>query len=138
MIVSLLANYLPDENVSCHPSFLFRSGSTSRQDPTYRALHDDLDNYVASLHNRFPPVCANCQPKVDEALRKADQKAHGAVWSLALKRGQARTGRSDPEIGIDEWAIFVWKLRGVLFGLSTLLSLGRGVMCMCKHASSRM
>lgn len=46
---------------------------------------------------------------------------------MALKRGKERT-RVDRELGIDDWAVGVWKLRGVLFCLSIVLSLGQALM----------
>jgi hypothetical protein len=112
MIVNLLANYLPADSVNLCPEFYLR------KDPNYASLQDDLPHYVASLHQRYPPVCYRCQPAVTDALRKADQKAQGEAWSYALKRGSEKI-QSRRNEGEKLLAVLVWRLRGALFCVGT-------------------
>jgi hypothetical protein len=93
------------------------------QDPTYQSLYSDLPRYLQSVHTRYPPVCQNCQPAVNDALRKANHRANVDAWGSALRRGNdiPRKGR-----GNEFWDILLWRLRGVCFGLSAVLSLSIG------------
>ncbi|OCF45681.1 hypothetical protein I317_00584 [Kwoniella heveanensis CBS 569] len=84
LIMNMLANYLPDDD-----------------DPSFPQLYAELPSYLAKLHSRYPPVCQNCQPAVDEALRKSDHKAQVEAWGSALKRG-ARSGISSSWSGTSD------------------------------------
>ncbi|KAI9633529.1 Ima1 N-terminal domain-containing protein [Dioszegia hungarica] len=99
LIMNMLAGYLPDDN-----------------DPSYPELHASLPSYLASLHSRYPPVCPICQPAVDDALRKADQKAQVEAWGSALRRGRdtgSRAGGKGSAPG--KFEVLVWRIRGVGF-----------------------
>lgn len=123
--MNLLANYLPDDNVRIEtPVFMLQ---TDVQDPSFPSLNAGLPDYVAGLHLRYPPVCPACQPAVDEALHKADQKSRSEVWSRALRRG---TRREEGKInrGPRWWEIWIWGFRGTLFCLSIGWSMIQGYL----------
>ncbi|ODO10597.1 hypothetical protein I350_01194 [Cryptococcus amylolentus CBS 6273] len=119
LIMNLLANYLPDDD-----------------DPTYPQLSSNLPAYVQSLHSRYPPVCPNCQPGVDDILQKADQKAQMEAWGSALNRGKrkaieevspgAGVGHGTWDVGKGD--VFIWALRGVLWTWGIGQSLCTGVL----------
>ncbi|WWD08432.1 hypothetical protein V865_006544 [Kwoniella europaea PYCC6329] len=116
LIMNMLANYLPDDD-----------------DPSYPMLYAELPTYLSKLHSRYPPVCRNCQPAVDEALRKSDHRAQVQAWSSALDRG-ARSPRRDDVAGgrgIDRASkgdILIWRVRGGLWWIDLGLSLGQGIL----------
>ncbi|WWD20646.1 hypothetical protein CI109_105122 [Kwoniella shandongensis] len=117
LIMNMLANYLPDDD-----------------DPSYPALFAELPSYLSKLHSRYPPICPNCQPAVDEALAKSDHRAQVEAWGSALKRGAANTtsgsvgegGISDLR-GVSRGDVLVWRVRGMLFWIGLGLSLAQGV-----------
>ncbi|KAK8850464.1 hypothetical protein IAR55_004382 [Kwoniella newhampshirensis] len=117
LIMNMLANYLPDDN-----------------DPLYPALFADLPTYLSKLHTRYPPVCQNCQPAVDEALRRSDHRAQVEAWGSALRRGAATTntsggdGGDDIGRGVSSGDILVWRIRGALYWTGTGLSLSRSLL----------
>lgn len=122
LIMNMLANYLPDEDVSeANPSC-----GLTKQDPTYRELYENLPTYLASVHARYPPVCNNCQPAVDEALKRADRRANVDAWGSALRRGHTSTS-SDRSGWYEVLDIAFWRLRGLLFCCSAAVSLGLGL-----------
>ncbi|OCF54788.1 hypothetical protein L486_07924 [Kwoniella mangroviensis CBS 10435] len=106
LIMNMLANYLPDDD-----------------DPSYPMLYAELPLYLSKLHSRYPPVCRNCQPAVDEALRKSDHRAQVQAWSSALDRGARSPRKNDPagggEIGrVSRGDILIWRFRGGLWWIS--------------------
>nr|XP_019051149.1 hypothetical protein I302_01598 [Kwoniella bestiolae CBS 10118]OCF30079.1 hypothetical protein I302_01598 [Kwoniella bestiolae CBS 10118] len=116
LIMNMLANYLPDDD-----------------DPSYPMLYADLPNYLAKLHSRYPPVCRNCQPAVDEALRKSDHRAQVQAWSSALDRGARSPSRGDGsgggEVGrVSKGDTIIWRIRGILWWISLGLSMGQGIL----------
>lgn len=125
LIMNMLANYLPDEDVGTSPG-VSPIDHSSTQDPTYRDLYEGLPTYLASVHARYPPVCENCQPAVDEALNRANRRANVDAWGSALRRTPTSTsgGRSQWSEILD---IAFWRLRGVLFCSSIAISLGLGI-----------
>ncbi|WVQ95498.1 hypothetical protein IAU59_002595 [Kwoniella sp. CBS 9459] len=121
LIMNMLANYLPDDD-----------------DPTFPALYAELPSYLAKLHSRYPPVCPNCQPAVDEALRKSDHKAQVEAWGSALNRG-ARPGTlsSSGESSLRSTGgyraaslmdVVIWRIRGTLWWCSLGLSFAQGIL----------
>lgn len=135
LIMNMLANYLPDEQVSPHPTYLSRPHvhqlliELIYQDPTYRILYNELPNYLEGVHTRYPPVCENCQPAVDEALRKANHRANVDAWGSALRRNHQSIegGRSGWMEMLD---VGFWRLRGILFCSSTIINTSLGVIGM--------
>jgi hypothetical protein len=102
----------------------------TNQDPSYAELHASLPSYLASLHSRYPPVCPICQPAVDDALRKADQKAQVEAWGSALRRGRDTGSRAGGE-GSDPamFEVMLWRLRGMGFWASVAASWSVGLAC---------
>ncbi|WWC92208.1 uncharacterized protein L201_007162 [Kwoniella dendrophila CBS 6074] len=116
LIMNMLANYLPDDD-----------------DPSYPMLYNELPNYIAKLQSRYPPVCRNCQPAVDEALRKSDHRAQVQAWSSALDRGFKSThgvkGSNDSRDGsAGRWEVIVWRIRGILWWIGLALSILQGIL----------
>lgn len=82
---------------------------------------------MAGVHARYPPVCVNCQPAVDDALRKANHRANVDAWGSALRRSDAPVVDGGVYEVLD---ITFWRLRGALFVTSIGLSLRVGVSSM--------
>ncbi|KAF8591619.1 hypothetical protein K439DRAFT_1546227 [Ramaria rubella] len=57
-------------------------------DPTYEDREAELLAYKASLQTRYPPVCNDCQPSLDEGLWKKEHMACTAALGSWLKRSQ--------------------------------------------------
>lgn len=67
---------------------------------------------------------------MDEALRKADQKAQTEAWGSALRRGQNTGSREDEGgDGVEMLEILVWRARGLGFWVSATVSWGVGLAC---------
>ncbi|RXK40627.1 hypothetical protein M231_02082 [Tremella mesenterica] len=110
LIMNMLANYLPDDS-----------------DPSFPTLYADLPNYLTRLHTRYPPVCRDCQPGVEEVLKRSDSRAQVEAWGLALNRGVVSPGRA-PHKTLRRWEVLAWRIRGTLFVLSSIVNLARGVL----------
>lgn len=63
LTLNMLADYLPSED-----------------DPDYQQKLGLLSEYEASIASRYPPVCSDCAPKVQERIAERDQFARS--WSL--------------------------------------------------------
>ncbi|GAC99561.1 hypothetical protein PHSY_007163 [Pseudozyma hubeiensis SY62] len=63
LTLNMLADYLPSED-----------------DPGYEKKLRNLPEYEASLASRYPPVCSDCAPRVQERITERDQFARS--WSL--------------------------------------------------------
>lgn len=63
LTLNMLADYLPSED-----------------DPGYEEKLHMLPEYEASLGSRYPPVCSDCAPRVQERITERDQFARS--WSL--------------------------------------------------------
>ncbi|KAH7334377.1 Ima1 N-terminal domain-containing protein [Rhizoctonia solani] len=103
LTMNLLSNYLP-----------------ASSDPSYAQRLAEYPAYKESLYARYPPVCANCQPAVDEQIREKDSMAKSAAlggWLQAsARRGKspgAGFGEKSPGAGIGQVAI--WNIRGALW-----------------------
>ncbi|KAJ1301618.1 hypothetical protein OPQ81_008865 [Rhizoctonia solani] len=108
LIINLLSNYLPPSS-----------------DPSYSQRLAEFPAYKESLYARYPPVCANCQPGVDEQIRQKDSMAKSAAlggWLQAsARRGKspgAGFGEKPPGTSIRQVAI--WNIRGALWLVMTL------------------
>lgn len=77
LTLNMLADYLPSED-----------------DPEYQQKLQLLPEYEASIASRYPPVCSDCAPKVEERITERDQFARS--WSLGrwldLKKKASITG----------------------------------------------
>ncbi|KAF8578730.1 hypothetical protein K439DRAFT_1416900 [Ramaria rubella] len=103
LLMNLLSNYLPPPD-----------------DPTYEDREAELPAYKASLQTRYPPVCNDCQPSVDEDLRKKEHMARTTALGGWLKRSQhVGTQRSiELQRGVRE--ALLWKGRGAMW-IATLM-----------------
>ncbi|QRW12008.1 Ima1 amino-terminal domain protein [Ceratobasidium sp. AG-Ba] len=107
LIVNMLSNYLPPSS-----------------DPSYTKLLAEYPAYKASLHARYPPVCAKCQPIVDERIEQKDSMARSSAlggWLEASNR-RGRSSSADPgapsshtSARSNRGQIVVWNVRGVLW-----------------------
>jgi Ima1 N-terminal domain len=112
LYINLLSNYLPDE-----------------KDPTYQSLLSQLPDYQTSLDARYPPVCADCIGGVEEEIRKSERRARADALGGWLRDGQQysspkRTDRTPPPRTESSKDIFVWWIRGSLWVLNLVVSIG--------------
>lgn len=87
------------------------------QDPDYERRLETYDEYEASVHKRYRPVCERCQPLVEEEIRKNDALARSKVlggWLRVSNPSQKRIPRSLGERAKMEKDIRLWKVRGLL------------------------
>jgi hypothetical protein len=102
-----------------------------RQDQNYQALLETLPVYKASLETRYPLVCGQCMPLVEEKLLKkehmARSKALGGWLTANARQGTPqRPGMSVRHSSIlrqprsKPWQTRLWMLQGVLYALTTL------------------
>lgn len=89
---------------------------------------EQLPAYKESLHQRYPPVCRNCQSAVDEELKKKNYMARTSALGSRLKgsRRMDTDRTSKPELPRD---VLIWRVRGLLWIVSqicavSLLALG--------------
>ena len=122
LLTNLLSNYLPPPDVSCVIlSYICLSQWFFRlQDPRYEARVETLPEYQRSIEVRYPPVCPNCLPIVEEKINKADQMARVRALGGALKttRGtdsQRRSSATQKERDKLERELRAWKFRGCLW-----------------------
>ncbi|KAK7059127.1 hypothetical protein VNI00_001753 [Paramarasmius palmivorus] len=109
LIVNLLSNYLP-----------------APTDPSYERRLEDLPAYRESLHIRYPPVCENCLPAVEEELQRKNNMARSQALGGWLKetKGKERqrrvsATRVEREKASREFA--AWKIRGSLWAFTLVL-----------------
>lgn len=103
LLVNLLSNYLPPPH---HPDYAQRL--------------EKLPEYRESLHVRYPPVCANCMPAVEEEIRKKDHMARikalgGWLNDSRGKEKQRQVSGSSREREKLQTHLFLWRLRGFLW-----------------------
>lgn len=90
------------------------------QHPDYARRLEQLPAYRESLHIRYPPVCANCLPTVEDEIEQKNQMARTKAlggWLKASKgkerqRLVSRFARDHERLGFQ---LAVWRLRGVLW-----------------------
>ncbi|KAI0639514.1 Ima1 N-terminal domain-containing protein [Trametes polyzona] len=103
LITNLLSNYLPPP-----------------EDPEYEKRLESLPEYRRSVEVRYPPICPNCLPAVEEEIRKRDQMARVRALGGALKstRGtdsHRRSPATQKERDKLERELRAWKVRGCLW-----------------------
>ena len=121
LLVNLLSNYLPPPHVGTALSpRVFIILSLSQQHPDYAQRLEKLPEYRESLHIRYPPVCANCMPAVEEEIRRKDHMARTKAlggW-LNDSRGKEKRRKVSGSSGERERLqthLFLWRLRGLLW-----------------------
>lgn len=84
-----------------------------------------LDEYRRSLDTRYPSLCAECAPAVEQAIRRSDERGKGAALRYRLKQSQAGQEKKRDKRGgqANSWR---WRTLKVLW-------LTRGVLCMTTH-----
>ncbi|KAI9065838.1 hypothetical protein FKP32DRAFT_1646859 [Trametes sanguinea] len=103
LINNLLSNYLPLPD-----------------DPEYESRLATLPEYRLSVERRYPPICPNCLPAVEEEIRKRDHMARVRALGGALKttRGtdsRRRSSATQKERDKLERELKAWKIRGCLW-----------------------
>ncbi|KAL5639245.1 hypothetical protein ACGC1H_006675 [Rhizoctonia solani] len=102
LTMNLLSNYLPPSS-----------------DPSYSQRLAEYPAYKESLYARYPPVCAKCQPAVDEQIRQKDTMAKSAALGGWLQASARRSspgtefGQKPPGAGTRQ--VVIWNIRGVLW-----------------------
>lgn len=79
-----------------------------------------LPEYRNSLHIRYPPVCGECQPAVDEEIRAKDQMARTKALGGWLKQSKGKEKERKVSSSSKQWdnlaiEIAAWRLRGGLW-----------------------
>lgn len=100
---SLLSSYYP---ASCTPA-------------QEAALDEALPAYTASITHRYPPLCANCAPKAEQCIRRADTLARREMWGGWLDRSSQAT----PMGHVKQGSEVVWGMRGAAWACSSLAGL---------------
>ncbi|KAG6818068.1 hypothetical protein H0H87_009223 [Tephrocybe sp. NHM501043] len=98
----------------------------SPSDPEYPARLESLAEYRESLHVRYPPVCDDCSPAVEDQIRQKDHMARTKALGAWLNDSKGKElqrrvseGYKEPEKPTTE--VLFWKLRGFLW-VTTLVS----------------
>lgn len=105
LLLNLMSNYLPDP-----------------EDPSYDSLVEQLPAYQESLHQRYPPVCKDCQGTVDEQLKSKQYMARTAALGARLKQTKRLEAEriAKPDLPRD---VVLWRMRGAFWVASQLYTL---------------
>lgn len=86
-----------------------------------------LPEYRENLHLRYPPVCDACLPQVEEEIQRKDKMARIKALGMSLNKSKERQRRiSTTDLEREKHLhdrLFWWRLRGLLWALSYLLSI---------------
>ncbi|KIO08393.1 hypothetical protein M404DRAFT_353951 [Pisolithus tinctorius Marx 270] len=112
LLVNLLSNYLP------HP-----------QHPDYASRLEQLPAYRESLHIRYPPVCVQCSPAVEDEIKRKDQMARTQALAGFLKDTKGKDRQRRVSATGKEWEklesqLAIWRLRGALWWVTLLCVMG--------------
>ena len=107
------------------------------QDPHYEERAATFMEYQRSIEIRYPPVCANCLPIVEEKINKADQMARVRALGGALRNTKGtdvhrRTSGTQRERDKLERELRMWKVRGYLWATGLICAFtgyGSGEYC---------
>ncbi|KAK7468724.1 hypothetical protein VKT23_003227 [Stygiomarasmius scandens] len=110
LLMNLLSNYLPPPT-----------------SPEYQRRLEMLPEYRESLHVRYPPVCDNCMPAVEEEIRKKDNMARSQALGGWLKetKGKITQRRVSQTLEKRERVskeLVMWRVRGCLWGLTAFVA----------------
>ncbi|PCH33734.1 hypothetical protein WOLCODRAFT_129941 [Wolfiporia cocos MD-104 SS10] len=110
LIANLLSNYLPSPE---HPKYQQRSAA--------------LAEYQRSIEARYPPVCENCAPAIEEEIRKRDHMAQtqalGTFLSKSKRARQELSARSQHDRIRMMREIILWRARGLLWILTLVCTI---------------
>ncbi|KAI1788778.1 Ima1 N-terminal domain-containing protein [Ganoderma leucocontextum] len=106
LLQNLLANYLPPPD-----------------DSDYEKRLELLPEYQRSIEIRYPPVCANCLPTIEQEIKKKDEMARVRALGSALRstRGtdnRRRTPATTKDREKLDRELWVWRIRGCLWAAS--------------------
>ncbi|WFD36321.1 hypothetical protein MCUN1_003200 [Malassezia cuniculi] len=108
LVANMLAEYLPDEN-----------------DPRYAERERSFNAYKRSLEQRYPLACPQCLPKIEEHLADVDAHVrHQLLGAWLQKNALVKSGAADAQAAQFLADVRNWKLRRVLWTLSTAAGLG--------------
>lgn len=96
------------------------------QHPDYAQRLEQLPAYRESLHARYPPVCANCLPAVEDEIEQKNHMARTKALGGWLKESKGKerqrvvsgSAKDRERLG---FRLAIWRARGALWWI-TLLS----------------
>ncbi|GBE78034.1 Ima1 N-terminal domain-containing protein [Sparassis latifolia] len=124
LLAQLLSNYLPPQD-----------------DPEYAERSETYDEYRRSVEVRYPPVCAECAPAVEEEIRRRDQMARTQAlggFLHATKRTTLQAPESQKDKDRLQREIAAWKIRGCLWLGSLACALGGYVAVVSRQGVLRL
>ncbi|KAL6707167.1 hypothetical protein ACN47E_004714 [Coniothyrium glycines] len=104
LMTNLLAEYLPDE-----------------EDPEYEKYEASYDDYKAELGERYPQVCRNCEPRVQQQIRQSAYTAKADHLRRVMEKSQQR--RSAVQTSRQVWTLRIIALGKWTYILSTLVGI---------------
>lgn len=108
--------------MSSYVSLTFGVAQLSSKDPDYETRAESLPAYKASLESRYPLICTNCLPAVEEEIEKKNNFARTQALGGVLKRSKMTQTKATKETVQAESSQLIWKFRGVLWLLGLLAS----------------
>ncbi|KAH6916884.1 Ima1 N-terminal domain-containing protein [Coprinopsis sp. MPI-PUGE-AT-0042] len=123
LIMNLMSNYLPPP-----------------ESPEYNQRLKQLPVYKESLYSRYPPVCDNCRPAVEEEMQNKEQMARRKALNGWLKGGKERQRQvSGTRAAAVKDKIVVkslhWRIRGALWFASAAVSISSLVLGLFGHST---
>ncbi|OBZ79704.1 hypothetical protein A0H81_00999 [Grifola frondosa] len=125
LLTNLLSNYLPPPD-----------------DPEYMRRVQMLPEYQRSVETRYPPVCAECLPTVEDEIRKRDHMARTRALGRILgeSRGSVRRRRvpttQQQKDKLDK-ELTMWRARGYLWFGSLLCTMVGYLIVACGYNITR-
>ncbi|KAJ3551447.1 hypothetical protein NM688_g4696 [Phlebia brevispora] len=120
LISNLLSNYLP-----------------SPSDPEYAQRVAMLPEYRESVETRYPPVCADCLPAVEEEIKKRNQMARtsalGGFLQTSRGKGKQRQDVISQEREKLERQLLAWRARGLLWVVSLMMTVATYVVVLAGY-----
>lgn len=104
-------------------STFIKTSWVSTQDPEYKRLSAQLPAYQSSLETRYPPICPDCLPAVEEEIKRRDNMARTSALGGFLKASKGK-GKERQVLVTQgqkealERQLLMWKLRGALWIVS--------------------
>lgn len=128
LLVNLLSNYLPPPQASSYAAITYATTSAQTvvsQHPDYAQRVQQLPAYRESLHVRYPPVCVNCLPAVEDAIEQKNQMARTKALGGWLKESKGKerqrlisgSGKDRERLGLQ---LAIWRVRGALWWTTLL------------------
>ena len=103
------------------------------KDPSYAQLLEALPSYKQSLNVRYPPICVDCAPAVEEDIERKNYMARTTAlggWLKQTRKSAKENAKRAEERKESSWLLnqFVpmlrWRLQGLCWVTTTLVSLG--------------